>query len=142
MIYPKFKAMRFVGSPLELFMEHDEQARYEKFIKTLPRNEDLEFTVKPWSKNSSRSQNQNRYMWSVVYGLISEELGYAPEEVHEICKMTCNFKIINIGGKERRIAVSTASLKTNEMEDYLRKIREWASQKLGLYIPLPNETSY
>jgi hypothetical protein len=31
---------------------------------------------------------------------------------------------------------------TKKMEEYLSQIREWASQSLGVFIPLPNEVDY
>jgi hypothetical protein len=38
-----------------------------------------------------------------------------------------------------KIPRSTATLSTLEMEDYLARVREFASMELGCYIPEPNE---
>lgn len=95
------------------------------------------------SYTKNRSNNQNRYMWGVVYETLSNHLGYTPEEIHEICKhkflkgwLTLHEKS---GAKEIEITKSTASLNTVEMENYLTKIREWASIELTCWIPDPNE---
>lgn len=87
-----------------------------------------------------RSGNQNRYLWGVVYKLLGDYFGYTCEEMHEVMKMEL-LKIPGEDGKPDRIG-STAKLDTGEMENYLEKIRQWAAQKYGFYIPLPNEVEF
>lgn len=89
-----------------------------------------------------RSNNQNRYYWGVVVVMISDEIGYFPEEVHGM--LTDKFLGYNISVKEQdyRTTTSTTRLNTTEFEDYLSKIRAWASMELSLYIPEPNEIEF
>lgn len=91
---------------------------------------------------SDRSNQQNRYYWGVVLKLVSEETGYQPEEIHELFKNKYLKQFIEINGDEYEICGSTTRLKTHEMEEYLAKIRQFASMKLSLYIPLPNEVEF
>ena len=41
-------------------------------------------------KRETRSNPQNRYYWGVVIDTLSKELGYEPEEMHEILKYKFN----------------------------------------------------
>ena len=87
-----------------------------------------------------RSNNQNGYLWGVVYELIREECGYlVSDEVHDEMRALFWFKI---GVSGEKILKSTTDMSTFEMEDYLSKIRVWASSFLGLPLPLPNEDTF
>ena len=97
--------------------------------------------IKPYK--DSRSDNQNRYYWGVVIKLLCDEIGYLPEEMHEILKQKfLSTRTVKIGGEEYSIPDSSSTLNTTEFEDYLSKIRTWASQDLELLIPLPNDIEY
>jgi len=48
-----------------------------------------------------------------------------------------SFKEVN--GKEMEYVRSTTKLNTTAFEEYLEKIRLWASMELNCLIPLPNE---
>lgn len=45
------------------------------------------------------------------------------------------------GVKEVSTVRGSAMLSTVEFEKFMTDIRQWASYELGIYIPLPNETS-
>jgi hypothetical protein len=92
----------------------------------------------------SRSDQQNKYYWGCVVQILSDELGYTQEEVHEIIKdkfLCVRVPLKNPKGLEifGWIKKSTTSLDTKEWEEFMTKIREWASQVLGIWIPEPNE---
>lgn len=93
-----------------------------------------------------RSLPENRYYFGVVVKIISDELGYTREEVHEILKQKFLSEVIFLKTKESvkeiRIPRSTTNLKTVEFEEYLSSIRQWASMELSIYIPTPNENGY
>ena len=82
-----------------------------------------------------RSNSQNRYMWGVVYELLSEAIGYTPNEIHDTMRM------LFLQDNLRKIPTlrSTTELTTVEMENYLEQIRQWAAEELNCVIPLPNE---
>lgn len=116
---------------LDLF--NQELVRYEGKEATL--------IIKPLRK--SRSDNQNRYYYGVVIKILSEELGFLPDEMHEVLKQKfLTSETIKIGSEEFVIVKSTASLNTVEFEEYLSQIRSWASMDLNTLIPLPNEVEY
>lgn len=88
----------------------------------------------------TRSNNQNKYYWSVVVGTLSNELGYTPEEMHEVLKAKFSPKDIKqIGAEQVAIPKSTTRQKTDEFETYLENIRRFALLELNIKIALPNE---
>lgn len=91
----------------------------------------------------ARSNNQNRYMWGVVYEIIASDTGHTPEEIHEYCKAKFLPRIFfapKKGIEELELTKSTTTLSTFDMEEYLERVRAWAGQELGLQIPMPNES--
>ena len=90
-------------------------------------------------KKKQRSLNQNSYYWGVVLKIIGDELGYFPEEMHQCLATKFLKKIIELGDECIETYRSTARLKTGEFEDYLQKVRIFASAELGILVPLPNE---
>lgn len=84
---------------------------------------------------TKRSIEQNKYYWGVIIKILSEELGYFPEEIHDACR----FKFLRVSGRVLSIARSTTELTTIEFEIYQEQIRIWALTELQIKIPLPNE---
>jgi len=118
----------------------DEPKLYKQHLKTFKR-EDGEPTkvvmvLEKWRQ--SRSDNQNRYYWGVVVRMIADELGYSDEEAHEAIKWEFLRKL----GVRITTVRSTADLSTVEFEEYLSKVRTWASIELNIMIPLPHEVIY
>lgn len=97
--------------------------------------------VKPYRK--TRSDNQNRYYWGVVIKLLCDELGYSDEEMHEVLKQRFLMREkVQVAGVEYAIYGNTSSLSTTDFEDFLSKVRAWASIDLGVFIPEPNEAEF
>ncbi len=86
-----------------------------------------------------RSNPQLSYYFAVPVKILSEHLGYHVDEMHDLLKHMFNPKMIDINGFCVEIGGSTGELKTDQMEDYLSRIRMWASSDLNVFIPLPNE---
>lgn len=97
---------------------------------------------RPYHKN--RSNSQNRYYWAVVVKELRDHTGYTEDEIHEILKYKFLSYPLDLLVKENDketiyVAKSTTSLTTSEMENYLSRIREWASVNLHCFISSPNE---
>ena len=120
-------------------MEGIIQDTYLGYLKTLPDGEYEIVVRKPTKKPDPRSIQQNKYLWGVVYGMVSEETGHSDEEIHEIFKVLFLSKYVEIAGKEMRITRSTTELDTKEFDEYCESIRMWCAQNLGLSIPEPGE---
>lgn len=93
-------------------------------------------TIRKIKKNMPRSIVQNNYYHGVVIKLLSEFTGYEPEEMHKALKIKF-LTYENVKGLP--VTLSTTQLKTHEFEEFLERVRRWASMDLGVYIPLPNE---
>lgn len=86
------------------------------------------------NRRKIRSNSQNEYYWGVVLQLISEFTGETVEDLHD------HFRVrFLMQGEKFSHPRSTTSLTTAEFEDYLAKIRLFATQDLNVFIPLPNE---
>lgn len=100
-------------------------------------------------KSKRRSNDQNAYLWGVVYPIIKnglKEQGYnqiTTEQVHELLKgQFCKEEIVNENtGEIKTITGHTRELTTSQFMEYLEDIKQFASEELGCYIPDPNEQS-
>ena len=126
------------GSPnpsLDLF--------FERFFQ-LP-NGDYIFTVTPNRK--TRSNQQNAYLWGVVYPAVLlglKDAGWEithEEQVHEYCKQAFAAReVINKDtGEVLSLPSSTARMQTAEFNVYVDKIKAFALEYLNVTIPEPNE---
>jgi hypothetical protein len=106
--------------------------KYNDYLKGLE-GKDVEVIVrKPEYK---RSNKQNKYYWSVIVKILSDELGYEREEMHEVLK----YQFLKMHKKGFDFVRSTSSLNTIEMEKYHEDIRRWSAQEQNIMIPEPNE---
>jgi hypothetical protein len=106
----------------------------DAFEKYLLRLNDKSVDVVVRLPRKDRTNPQNRYMWGVVYELLSEFTGYTPSEIHDAMRM------LFLQDNLRKIPTlrSTTELTTVEMETYLSQIKQWAAEQ-NLVIPDPNQ---
>ena len=124
------------GAKINIFRKD----KFMEYISQLP--EKIEIVVR--AKTNSRSANQNKYYWGVVIELIAQHTGHTKDEIHEILKArsdVCRDCLV-LNNKTYGIIKSTTSLDTKQMEIFLAECRQWASQELGVFVPLPNEVDY
>lgn len=90
-----------------------------------------------------RSNEQNRYMHGVVLKMILDEMGEESTE-EEMVKLKNLMKSLFLRKQIHGFDTfgDTSDLSTVEMEEFLEKVRRWASATLNLYIPLPNEIDW
>ena len=122
----------------QLSIEEPYKTKLRDYLFTLEGKE-VELSSKQPRLINDRSTQQNRYMWGVVYQILSDEIGYTVDEVHEIMKSLFLKKNFNFKDCVVTAHGSTAELTTTAMEEYLDKIKSWSSSQLGIYIPEPNE---
>jgi len=134
-----FKFRGHINEAGKFHMNPSEKTRMYEFAESHKRNTQLDIVIGPHKKY--RSNPQLKYYFSVVVKTLSNELGYQVDEMHDILKHMFNPQLIDVRGYCVEMGGSTGDLKTDEMEDYLSKIRMWASADLGIYIPLPNEST-
>jgi len=86
-------------------------------------------------KSKKRTNKENQYYWGCVVEILSEELGYTPEEMNEVLKQ----KFLVIHKEPFDTCGSLKKLTTVLFEKKMTEIREWASIDMSIFIPLPNE---
>ena len=94
---------------------------------------------------NDRTNNQNAYLWGVVYKVISDTFGWTDDDVHEFCKNKFNPKFLEITDKatgekeELKIGGSTRKLSTLDFMEYVEKIQIFFAEH-DCFIPDPNLT--
>jgi len=84
-----------------------------------------------------RSNNQNSWLWGVVYKTIANETGHTEQELHDLFKrmfLPAEFKTVL--GVELKIPNSTSKLNKTDFGEYVEKIRAHVAQ-FGVIIPEP-----
>ncbi|MFA5340264.1 MAG: hypothetical protein WC332_00665 [Clostridia bacterium] len=122
----------FTGNVIAGALRNYVTFKCQKYLDTLE-GQAVEIIIrKPKTK---RSDLQNNYYWGVVIELLSKELGYDQDELHEILKYKFLKKSSAFGGME--YVKSTSKLNTAEFEEYLDKIKRWSAEFLKVVIPDP-----
>jgi len=108
--------------------------KYRRELSKFDEGEEVRVEIEKWFKK--RSNPQNRYYWGVVIDILSFHTGYTSEELHEALKAKFLPNRIIL---DEEVSSTTKELTTAEFEEYMRKIRTFASMELDCYIPDPNE---
>jgi hypothetical protein len=124
-----------------LFIHH--RAHFDAQIRQLDSRWTVEVTIQ--RLRATRSQQQNKYYWSVVIATLAEHTGYTPDELHEVLKQKFIPKRLALcdGNGEVKgefvMGGSTRTMKTHEFSEYVEAIKRWASEDLDVYIPDSHE---
>lgn len=88
------------------------------------------------SKEPTRSTRQNALYW-LYLGIIAEDTGYTPHEVHEWVKsMFLTENIKEVFGKKTRVRGSTAKLNKSDFSELLMNIEAETG------VPIPDTTPF
>lgn len=98
----------------------------------------VEITIKKLS--STRSSRQNR-LWWLYMTILSKEIGYTKDEMHDICKFKFlkKEKIDEKTGEVFEYIGSTSKLTKSEFSDLTADLIRWASETFNVILPLPDE---
>lgn len=121
---------------IDFSKDSDKQKLYTILKTRKPKVYDVEIK----ERKNIRSNKQNNYYWGVLIPILSKDLGWFEDEIHEYLKKKFNRKekvlpsseIVEIGG-------STKDLNTADAENYYNQIRIWALTECDIFLPLPNE---
>ena len=108
----------------------------ERVQAWLATQKDGTYTVSIGRERDRLSDRQRRYYFGVVVPILAEYFGYEPDEMHEALKW--HFLRTHPDSPLPTVK-SITKFSTAEMEEYLRRVRTWASSEYGVYIPEPNE---
>ena len=102
-----------------------------------------DYIVDVKKQRNNRSMMQNNYYWKCIVQTLSEELGYYPNEIHDILKVkfASEWQSIEVNNNKVGLQVinSTATMDTKAFEIYAEQIRIWALSELNIRLMLPNE---
>ena len=102
-----------------------------------------DYIVDVKKQRNNRSIMQNNYYWKCIVQTLSEELGFYPNEIHDILnvKFASEWQSIQVNNNKVGLQVinSTATMDTKEFEIYAEQIRIWALSELNIRLMLPNE---
>ena len=102
-----------------------------------------DYIVDVKNQRNNRSNMQNNYYWKCIVQTLSDELGYFPNEMHDIlrAKFLQEWEMLEINDQKVGINKigSTATLNRKAFEVYAEQIRIWAMTELGIRLMLPNE---
>lgn len=119
----------------------------QEFIDFIYNTPDKDVIISVEEKKKKRSNNQNSYLWAVVYPIARncfKEIGYflTLEEVHEFFKDKFLKEIVThpetgevLGNKVK----STTELETFEFNEYFENIIIFVADTFSAEIPYPNE---
>lgn len=98
---------------------------------------DVEITI--CKKQNVRSTQQNR-LWWLYMGMISKELGYSKDEMHDICKFKFlkREKVIERTGEIVEYLETTTRLTRTEFGEMVDKLISWAAE-FKIELPQPNQ---
>ena len=117
--------------------EAGERERFTALLKAL---KDGPWEIPPPKRQQTqRSLKQNAAYWAIVVPAIADYCGYEKDEAHEALK----FRFLRKGEPDALLPTtrSTTELTVQEFEDYVRQVRQFAAETLGLDIPEPSEVS-
>jgi len=102
-----------------------------------------DYIVEVKKQRNNRSNMQNSYYWKCIVQGLAEELGYFPDEMHDILKVKFSSEWQSVMVNDKTVGIqmvnSTARMNTGEFELYAEQIRIWALTELGIRLMLPNE---
>ena len=102
-----------------------------------------DYIVDVKKQRNNRSMMQNNYYWKCIVQTLSEELGFYPNEIHDILKVkfASEWQSIEVNNNKVGLQVinSTATMDTKAFEIYAEQIRIWALSELNIRLMLPNE---
>lgn len=109
------------------------------FLSALPKDSAWKITVGEWKR--TRSNEQNAYLWGVVYPTILQHLpGWDADDLHEyFLGEHFGWETLEGLGRKRLKPIRRSSrLSTTEFSDHVAFIQRAMAEK-GIYVPDPNE---
>lgn len=115
-----------------------------KYDMWLKKNVGKEIKITTETISDKRSNQQNRYYWSVVVAMVKSAINeygnqYSTEDTHEFLKAQFNSEQVEIGnGLYIDMPQETKNLGTKEFMEYILKIQQFSVEVFGLVIPDPD----
>jgi hypothetical protein len=115
------------------------RAALDRWLMTL-KGKAVEIVIK--EKRSRRSQDQNAWHWAVAVPLIAEAMGHSRDEyemVHYALVQECFGTVVDERTGLHVPKVRSSKLDTKQFSELMEWEVRFAAEKLGLYVPLPDD---
>jgi hypothetical protein len=117
------------------------------FTERLSQLKDGHYILTVEKYSHKRSIKENRYYWGVVVQMCMDgliEAGFdwikEQEDTHTLLKsMFLKENKPGIGGEIIEVVLSTSSLSTDEFQAYMDRVKHWAAEYIGVFIPEPGQ---
>lgn len=128
--------MNFTGKIKNKQIVWDNKPKLVDYISTITENTyvNVEITI----KEDKRTNKQNKLWWSWMK-IISNELGYTKDEIHEILKYKFLLREEIIDGVTHKLVKSTSTLTKKEFNELTTKVFYWSNNTLGINLPTDDE---
>lgn len=129
--------LTFFGKVTDGKLKIRDRANFDKYLLQFE-GKDVSIDIK--RKKAKRSLEQNK-LWWVYMTILSDELGYSKNEIHEICK----FKFLQREvvdehtGEILKYCGSTTTLNKSEFSDLVFELQKWCSETFHIVLPSPGE---
>jgi hypothetical protein len=121
---------------------------FEESIRNMSRDADYPVVVEVRPRKRFRSDVQNAYYWGVCVHMVCQRLREIGHDVdkdltHEFLKGRFLYtEMIDPETNEvMKIPRKTSDLSTQEFIDYTEQVKQFAAEKLDLFIPDPNDNA-
>tara|TARA_R100000789_G_scaffold5733_1_gene9804 strand:+ start:2706 stop:3083 length:378 start_codon:yes stop_codon:yes gene_type:complete len=108
----------------------------ERFVEDLVKLEGKDITFTILENKDYRTNTQNKLWWKYMQ-ILSSDLGYSKNEMHDICKLKFLKRERLEDGIKVEYLKSTAQLTKKEFRELIESVIIWAAQTFS--INLPNE---
>ena len=137
---PKFSAIHRAKVNLGNLL-FDDPLRLRHDLQKYEEGTTVEVSVRKLKRG--RSYSQNAYYWAVPISMMSDVSGMEAEEVHQfLIREFLSVERTLDNNKTITTNLSTSALDTVAFEEYLSRVRQFASEFFGIFVPKPNEVMY
>tara|TARA_R100000654_G_scaffold54554_2_gene80763 strand:+ start:731 stop:1117 length:387 start_codon:yes stop_codon:yes gene_type:complete len=128
--------LNFTGKIKNKQIVWNDKPKLVDYISTITENTyvNVEITI----KENKRTNKQNKLWWSWMK-IISNELGYTKDEIHDILKYKFLLREEIIDGETKQYVKSTSTLTKKEFNELTTKVFYWSNETLGINLPTDDE---
>ena len=106
----------------------------ERFVEDLVKLEGKDITFTILENKDYRTNTQNKLWWKYMQ-ILSSDLGYSKNEMHDICKLKFLKRERLEDGIKVEYLKSTAQLTKKEFRELIESVIIWAAQTFSINLP-------
>ena len=131
---------KFTGKIINKKVSFDDPYAWMSNIEFLE-GQHVKITIEKSVVHKEKSLQQLGYFWGVIIEDLRNYIGYDKEQMYNAILGEFSYELDGLGMRVQKFT-GLSELNTVQMEDLCSKIRTWASEFHGCYLPLPNERGF